>query len=410
MRAPDSRLHPCYISRYMRWLITLTGQDRPGITSSLLSILEQHKIPLLDLGQAVTQGALSLALNVEAPKRGTWSKALEAQAKKQKLDFKFEEAPHALPKKTAPTTRYAVTLLAPQLGASCLAEVTKLLARSKANIDRIRRLSDGTPLRCLELAVSLPTSVDPQKLTVDLVSYASRQGVDVGVQREGIYRRSKRLVVMDMDSTLIQAEVIDELARERGCYDQVSAITHEAMAGKISYDESLKRRCEKLTGLTQQQLEKVRDRVPLTAGARELIGVLKRLGYRIAIISGGFTFVADRLREQLGVDYAYANQLEMRGGKATGKVLPPIVNAQRKADLLETLAQQERISLEQVVAIGDGANDLLMLERAGLGIAFNAKPLVREKADLSLSQPDLRNVLHLLGLSDADIREALDLF
>lgn len=237
----------------------------------------------------------------------------------------------------------------------------------------------------------------------ELLGIAKKLGVDIALQAEGLYRRAKRLVVLDMDSTLIQSEVIDELARFKGVYDQVSAITHEAMNGKMDYDESLRQRVRMLKGMPLGDLEKVFQKVELTPGAADLIGILKKLGYKIALISGGFTYVADKLKQSLGIDFVYANYLEIKDGTLTGNVIPPIVNAQRKADLLDVIAQQERIELDQVIAIGDGANDLLMLEKAGLGIAFNAKPTVREKADLALSQKNLRSILYLLGLSERDL-------
>jgi phosphoserine phosphatase len=206
-----------------------------------------------------------------------------------------------------------------------------------------------------------------------------------------------------MDSTLIQSEVIDELARHRGVYKEVSDITSEAMNGKMDFDESLRLRVAKLKGMPQADLLEVFQKIKLTPGAEELLRVLKKLGYKIALISGGFMFVAERLKTQLGIDYVYANTLESNQGVLTGNVLPPIVNAQRKADLLDVIAQQENIELDQVIAIGDGANDILMLEKAGLGIAFNAKPTVREKADLAISQKNLKSVLYLLGLAEKDL-------
>jgi phosphoserine phosphatase len=213
------------------------------------------------------------------------------------------------------------------------------------------------------------------------------------------------MVVFDMDSTLIQNEVIDEFARELGVFSEVSKITERAMRGELDFDESLKLRCEKLKGLTLQQIEAVGQRIQLTPGAEELIQVLRKLGYKTAVISGGFSIVADRLREKLGIDFSYANQLELSQGMATGKVLPPIVNAQRKADLLEVIAMKEGIVRDQIIAVGDGANDLLMLERAGLGVAFNAKPVVQAKASTAVNQKNLRIILYLLGLSGRDIRD-----
>jgi phosphoserine phosphatase len=241
------------------------------------------------------------------------------------------------------------------------------------------------------------------KMKKELLGIAKKLSVDIALQAEGLYRRAKRLIVFDMDSTLIQSEVIDELARHKGVYNEVAAITHAAMNGKMDFDESLKKRVAKLKGMSQADLLEVFQKVELTPGAEDLLRVLKKLGYKIGLISGGFSFVAERLKTKLGIDYVYANNLESKDGLLTGNVIPPIVNAQRKADLLDVIAQQEQVELDQVIAIGDGANDLPMLEKAGLGIAFNAKPTVREKADLSINQKNLKAVLYLLGLEERDL-------
>ena len=227
----------------------------------------------------------------------------------------------------------------------------------------------------------------------------------MSLQRESLYRRSKRLVVLDMDSTLIQIEVIDELARAAGVGADVSRITERAMQGEMDYDESLRQRVGLLAGLDVAVLDKLAANLPLTDGAETLVRVLKRLGYKIAVISGGFSRAAEALKRRLGVDYAYSNNLEVQGGKLTGRVVGPIVNAQRKAELLETIAQAEGVLLDQVIAVGDGANDALMLERAGLGIAFHAKPKLRESADTSISAAGLDAILYLLGFSARELQE-----
>jgi len=280
------------------------------------------------------------------------------------------------------------------------------LAQYRVNIDVIERLSEGE-FGCVEMLISSNSALDRRALKHELMTVAREQGVDVALQAEGLYRRSKRLVVFDMDSTLIQSEIIDEFARKLGAYDEVSRITHEAMQGKLPFAEALHLRVARLQGLTTAQIEEVFHETQLTAGAEELIRVLKKLGYKVALISGGFSCIAERLKVRLGIDYAYANQLVIQDGKATGKVAPPVIDAQRKADLLEVIAQQEGIHLDQVIAIGDGANDLLMIEKAGLGIAFNAKPAVNERADLALSQKSLRSILYLLGISGRDVSEVL---
>jgi phosphoserine phosphatase len=284
--------------------------------------------------------------------------------------------------------------------------VTEVLARHRVNISEIERLSESE-FGCVELLISSGSEIDRMALKHDLLAAARTEGVDLALQAEGLYRRAKRLVAFDMDSTLIQSEIIDEFARKLGRYDEVAAITREAMHGRLPFAEALSKRVACLRGLTQAQIDEVFSETLLTPGAEELIRVLKKLGYRIALISGGFSCIADRLKTRLGIDYAYANHLVLKDGKATGEVLPPVIDAQRKADLLEVIAQQEGIHLDQVIAVGDGANDLLMIEKAGLGIAFNAKPAVNERADLALSQQSLRSILYLLGISGRDVSELL---
>jgi phosphoserine phosphatase len=393
-------------------LITLSGHDAPGITSQLTGILAAGKISIIDIGQAVIHGLLSLSILFELESDVTDNPTIKhLLSKATDLGLKLElrtlkpdaiEGHHWAPK----AYRYAVTLIAEHVTAQALHQVTAVLAKHSVNIDVIERLSEGE-FSCVEMIVSSAEELNRYELKKDLLNIAKKQEVDIALQAEGLYRRAKRMVVLDMDSTLIQSEVINELAREKGVYDEVAVITEEAMRGKMDYDESLRQRCEKLKGLTTDQVEVVFKRIELTPGAEDLIQVLKRLGYKIAIISGGFTCIAERLQKRLGIDFAYANTLEIEKGQLTGRVIPPIINAQRKADLLDVIAQQERIHLDQVIAIGDGANDLLMLEKAGLGIAFNAKPVVRESADFSISQKNMRSILYLLGISGRDLAEVL---
>jgi phosphoserine phosphatase len=395
-------------------LITVSGPDAPGITSELTSILAIGQARILDIGQAVIHGLLSLTILFETPpeqfKDKTTIKDLLFKANEMgmRLDFQivdldtFQETA-----RKSRSQRYAVTLIGDPLSSKALHRVTHALASAQINIDSIQRLSETT-FRAIELQTSSENPIDVREVNKTLFSIAREEQIDVALQAEGLFRRAKRLVVMDVDSTLIENEVIDEFAREMGTFDQVAAITHEAMAGNLPFDESLRRRCEMLRGLTREHIQKVYGRIEVTKGARELIRVLRTLGYKIAIISGGFTDITDRLKAELKIDYAYANQLEFDStGKCTGRVIPPIVNAQRKADLLDVIAQQEQISLDQVIAIGDGANDLLMLEKAGLGIAFSAKPVVSERADLALSKRNLRSVFYLLGLSSRQVSEVL---
>jgi phosphoserine phosphatase len=415
-------------------LFTASGADTPGITSELTGILAKRNARVIDIAQAVIQNLLSLSILFEITgdpsTTGSQDQCLQELTKKAEslhlqvtvqVDRKKSQQERSAAKKTSQesvqetiTMHYAVTLIADVISAQALHEVTQALANRRFNIDAIKRLSEGS-FSCVEMIVSgeAPTSGGPSleeflhQTKAELLTIAQTLNVDIALQAEGLYRRAKRLVVFDMDSTLIQGEVIDELAREKGVYDEVAAITHDAMNGKMDFNESLRQRVAKLKGLSQPDLNQVLARIELTPGAEDLIGVLKKLGYKIALISGGFTFVADQLKGRLGLDHVYANQLEIQNGTLTGKTIGPIVNAQRKADLLDEIAQKEHIALDQVIAIGDGANDLLMLEKAGLGIAFNAKKTVREKADLSINQKNLRSVLYLLGLSEKDLAVCL---
>ena len=253
----------------------------------------------------------------------------------------------------------------------------------------------------------MPASDDATALKKALLRLSMESSFDIALQREGLFRRSKRLVVLDMDSTLITIEVIDELARAYGVVEQVAAVTERAMAGEMDYDEALRQRLAYLEGLEVSVLEKLAEELPLTDGAKRLMFVLKRLGYQTAVISGGFSIAAEALKAKLGIDYAYSNTLEVKGGRLTGRVVGPIVNGRRKAELLETIAQAEGVLLDQVIAVGDGANDLPMLEKAGLGIAFRAKPKLREAADTSISTGGLDSILYLLGISAEELEEVL---
>ncbi len=395
-------------------LLTVTGKDAPGITAELTGILAQKQVKILDIGQAVIHRLLSLSILFEMDSEDqnkTVIKDLLFKATELGLKLEFQvltDPSQTEHERMEPLAyRYAITLIADQIPTQALNAVTQTLANYHVNIDEIERLSESG-FSCLEMMISAREEIDRRKLKKELLEIAHEQQIDIALQAEGLYRRAKRLVVFDMDSTLIQNEVIDEFARERGVYDEIAELTHQAMAGKLNFDDSLRKRCEKLQGLTLKDVDRVFDRLIVTPGAHDLIRVLKKLGYKTALISGGFSVVAERMKEKLSIDYSYANQLEFdRNGVATGKVIPPVINAQRKADLLDVISQQERIHLDQVIAIGDGANDILMLEKAGLGIAFNAKPVVRERADLAINQKNLKSVLYLLGISGRDLNEIL---
>ncbi|KYF96666.1 phosphoserine phosphatase [Sorangium cellulosum] len=383
-------------------LITVTGRDHPGITARLTGILGDIGATLLDIEQVVVHGSLNLALLVLFPETRSGLKELLFAAKELgvALDFKPVDGAPA----RALGSRYVVTAIGRELGAKELHHVAATLAAHDANIEKIARLSVER-LSSVEIHVLLRREEEADALKQALLALAMQNSFDLALQREGLFRRSKRLVVMDMDSTLIRIEVIDELARAKGVVEQVAKITERAMQGEMDYDESLRQRLSLLRGLDVSVLRKLAAELPITEGAETLIRVLRRLGYRTAVISGGFSIAAEALKVRLGIDYAYSNALEVEGGKLTGRVTGPIVNAQRKAELLETIAQAEGVLLDQTIAVGDGANDLLMLQRAGLGVAFRAKPKLREAADTSLSASGLDAILFLLGITERELLE-----
>lgn len=389
-------------------LITITGADGPGITAEMTALLADAGVELLDIEQAVVQGHLSLHMLV-SPDGGSERSLLKdllwkARELRVELDFRVvdgEATDHSEANGTDERVHFAVTLVKKGLSAADVSAAARTVASAGFNIDKIEKLSRGA-MSSVELVVSGDAAAC-KDLQRGLLKLERSIGADVALQREGLLRRAKRLVVIDMDSTLIQQEVIDELARLVGVYDEVAAITERAMNGELDFGESLRLRCAQLAGAPDTVFADVLERIELTPGVERFVAVLKKLGYRIALISGGFIQVAEPLRQRLGLDYAFANELEVRDGKLTGEVVGPVVDRRRKADLLESLAQTERISTEQVVAIGDGANDLDMLDRAGMGIAFNAKRVVQEQAEYALNQHNLDAVLYLLGIREADV-------
>ena len=378
-------------------ILTFTGRDAPGITARISRALAQANVRLSDVEQVVVQGLLTLGFAVETEDEPALIKELLFIARELglSLDYRKPEAPQS----EAPQ-RYALTLIARTLGPSQLQAVSEVLAAHGANIERIYRLSEGG-LASVEFAISLQGDFLPLKRA--LLAAAGEGAFDCALQRESLLRRSKRLIVMDMDSTLIRIEVIDELARAHGVGDQVKAITRRAMMGEMDYDQSLRERVALLRGLDARVLYELAAGLPLMEGAETLLRVLQRLGYRTAVISGGFSVAAEALQKRLGIDFAWSNTLEIEGGVLTGRVIGPIVNAQRKADILEELARRENVALDQVIAIGDGANDLLMLQKAGHGIAFHAKPKLREAAHTSISAMGLDAILYLLGITGRDV-------
>ncbi len=386
-------------------VITVNGPDAPGIVSSITSILSENAVKIIDIEQIVIRKLilLSMMLDLRESKGGQISllKDLLLEAKRLNVELDFKIASYEEHLQHDNNFMYAVTCLGEKITAQVVAQISHAIYSENVNIERITQLSQGE-LCCIEMIVQTDKTKNVQDMTRKLLSISSDFGVDIAVQKENIFRRSKRLVVMDMDSTLIQVEVIDELAKSAGNGEEVSGITSKAMNGELSFNESLNKRVELLRGLDESILDEIYHNIPFTPGAKKLVKILKKLGYKTAVISGGFTFFTDRLKKELGLDYAFANKLEIKDGKLTGKVLGKIINGEFKAEILEDIANKEDISLDQVVAIGDGANDLLMLDKAGLGIAFNAHKTVREKADYNISQKNLDSIIYLLGISEKE--------
>jgi phosphoserine phosphatase len=397
-------------------LIHFSGHDHPGLTSKLTSVLARHPVVVLDIGQAVVHEALTLGILVR----------LQSQSNLAPLKTELTERAHALNLQVRFSAvraealehwmrglhhqHFIVTILGRAIGAVELARVTTIVSAHDMNVDRIDRLSgelspaDPAANACVELAVS-GAGEREAAMRSDFLIAAQELSIDVAFQRESIFRRNRRLFAFDMDSTLIQGEVIDELAKMAGVGEQVSRITEAAMRGELKFNESFTRRVALLKGLPADRVYALLDAISMAEGAERLIRTLRMLGYKTAILSGGFTFFAGHLRERLGIDYVYANELEIVDGVVTGRVLPPIVNGERKAALLGEIAEREDISLEQVVAVGDGANDIPMLKVAGMGIAYRAKPLVRESAPQAISALGLDGLLYLIGVRDRDLHE-----
>jgi phosphoserine phosphatase len=394
------------------FLLRFTGEDRVGLTASIAMSLAELGAEILDINQAVIHQSLLLGMMVRTANSFQMQAQLPSVTASLGLKLKIE----SIPAEAYDTwvehqgkSRYILTLLSRGVTAKQLAAVTEVIALEGLNIDVIHRLS-GRPARQNDQAIKRACvefwlrgePLDKTRMHSQFMELSRDLGVDVAWQRDDAYRRSRRLVVFDMDSTLIQAEVIDELAKEAGAGPEVSRITELAMRGELDFDSSLRQRVATLKGLPESVLSKVAARLVLTEGAETLIANLKELGYRTAILSGGFSYFGLRLQRQLGIDYVFANELEIVDGVLTGRVTGEIVNGQRKAELLEQIADIEGIHRRQVIAVGDGANDLPMLARAGLGIAFHAKPIVRSKAEQAVSHLGLDAILYLLGVRDRE--------
>ncbi len=399
-------------------LVNISGEDKPGVTSALTDILAKYNVNILDIGQAVIHQDLGLGILFEVPAQSESSpilKDLLFKGYEIGLNIKFtpiNEEQYINWVERQGKERYIITLLSPKLTARQLAAVTDEIMDQDLNIDIITRLSGRIPLNnakqkvksVVEFSVrGTPSNIE--KMKSRLLDIAGTSGVDIAFQEDSIFRRNRRLVCFDMDSTLIQAEVIDELARKAGVFDEVSKITEAAMRGEIDFDDSFRQRVALLKGLDESVMKEVAETLPLTEGAERLFAMLKKYGYRTAILSGGFTYFGNYLKHKLGIDYIFANELEIENGKLTGRHVGEIINGQKKAELIKLITFKEEIHMDQVIAVGDGSNDLPMLRQAGLGIAFHAKPKVRESAKNAISTIGLDAILYLLGFRDREMHE-----
>jgi phosphoserine phosphatase len=384
-------------------LLTISGKDRPGVTSAMFRTLTRAGVEVLDIEQIVLRRRLILGILVTAPR--DWKRLRSAvEATASELGMTVEVDRGTGDNKGRREGRSHVTVIGAPLKAAAMAAVAGRIADCGANIDRIERMA-RYPVTAIDLHVS---GVHPDRLRALLSVEAAAQGVDLAVQPSSLLRRAMRLIVIDVDSTLIQGEVIELLAAHSGHRDEVTRITERAMRGELDFEESLRERVALLKGIPASALDEVYDALVLAPGARTLVRILRRLGYRFALVSGGFSQITDRLAEDLGIHYSRANELEIVDGLLSGRIIGDVVDRAGKADALRSFAEQVGVPVESVVAIGDGANDLDMLEVAGLGIAYNAKALVQEAADTTVNVPYLDAIMYLLGISREEI-EALDL-
>ena len=398
-------------------LLTISGDDRPGVTSSITGILGKYNAIILDIGQSNLHHRLALGImfkidNVEHS--GDMLKEILFRCTELGVQVGFtpvEDSTYSAWVSRQGKSRYVITLLGKEITAKQVSLVTQALADRNLNIDSIKRLtgrpaldaSDLDSLRsCVEFSVR-GELCDKHELAARFMEISAEEGVDISFQKDDMYRRNRRLICLDMDSTLTKSECIDELAERAGVGEEVKAITLSAMRGEIDFKESFRRRVALLKGLDASVLDEIAQSIPLQDGAERLLTVLKRCGFKIAVLSGGFTFAGKPLKDRFGIDYLYANNLEIINGKLTGNYLGDIVDGKRKAELLGLIAQMEHIELEQVIAVGDGANDLPMLNEAGLGIAFHAKPTVKANAQQSISTIGLDGILYFLGFRDVHL-------
>ena len=399
-------------------LIRITGQDRPGLTAAMMSILARYDAQILDIGQADIHSTLSLGvlIRIDETHSGQVMKELLFKATELSVnigfspigDDEYEEWVGQQGK-----NRYILMVMGRQLAARQIEAATRIITEQGLNIDSILRLTGRKSIKhpgkhvraCIEFSLR-GEPADRQKMQADLMKLSSEMEIDFSLQKDDMYRRSRRLICFDMDSTLIQTECIDELAIRAGVGDQVKAITERAMRGEIDFKESFSQRVALLKGLDVSVMQDIAEHLPITEGADRLISVLKRCGYKIAILSGGFTYFGEYLQRRFGIDYVYANELEVDdNGKLTGRYLGEVVDGHRKAELLKLIAQVEKVNLAQTIAVGDGANDLPMISEAGLGIAFHAKPRVVANAEQRINTIGLDGVLYFLGFKDSYLGE-----
>ncbi|ALO49630.1 phosphoserine phosphatase SerB [Hoylesella enoeca] len=399
-------------------LINITGQDRPGLTASIMEILAHHDAQVLDLGQADIHSSLSLGVLIRINDKQSGDVMKELLFKTSELGVNIGFSPisddnYETWVNQQGKNRYILTLIGRSLSAKQIAAATKVIAEQGLNIDSILRLTGRMSIKrpernmraCIEFSLR-GTPNDPSEFQSELMKLSTSLGIDFSFQKDNMYRRMRRLICFDMDSTLIQTECIDELAKRAGVGEQVAAITARAMRGEIDFKESFKERVALLKGLDVGVMQDIAEHLPITEGTDRLMSVLKRCGYKIAILSGGFTYFGEFLQRRYGIDYVYANELEIdEDGKLTGNYVGEIVDGHRKAELLRLLAQVEKVNLAQTIAVGDGANDLPMISEAGLGIAFHAKPRVVANADQSLNTIGLDGILYFLGFKDSYLGE-----